>query len=128
MTIGFAFDQPPAELAEHFPGAIVLAEVQPLPFAAGPLASAEQPGRQHPRVVEDEQIAGSEQVGQVEELAVFQRAVAAADDQQPRPVALGGRFLGDQLRREVVIEEGHAVSRVRLTSTARKAASELTTT
>ena len=45
----------------------VLAQEQPLPLAAGAGAAAEQAGRQHARVIQHEQVAGREQVGQVGE-------------------------------------------------------------
>jgi hypothetical protein len=85
----------------------MLTQVESFPLAAGPLPVSQKASRQDPRVVEHEQIAGIEEVWQIAELAMIKRSVTSANDQQPRPVALGSRLLRDQVVGEVVIEKGH---------------------
>ena len=75
--------KPPASL----PAVGLNADEQPLPPATGAGADAEQPGRQDARVVEDEQVAGPEQLGQVVEVVVVQGSVLAADDEEAGVVA-----------------------------------------
>ena len=71
------------------------------------LARADDAGREHLRVVENEQVAGIEQIGQVAEGAVFESTRLAADDEQPRLIAPVRRVLCDQVLGQVVVEEGH---------------------
>ena len=59
---------------------------------------------QHARVVEDQQITPAQQHGQLGKAPVFQ--VLAIDRQQAAGRALGQRELGDQFRRQRVIEIG----------------------
>ena len=80
------------------------AQEQALPPAAAAGAAADQPGGQHARVVEDEQVAGVEQGRQVVEMAVGRRRAVAAHHQQARLVAFRRRFLGDQAVGKLVIE------------------------
>jgi hypothetical protein len=92
---------------EQLPEAVRgLAEVEPLPIPAGPLPPTDQPGWEHLRVVEHQQVAGVEQVRQVAEDAVFQLSGGPADDEQPRLVPTGGRLLRDQALGQGVVEEG----------------------
>jgi hypothetical protein len=83
---------------------------QGLDRAAG-LLGAVQPCLDDPGVVEDQQITGLEQRGQVAEHAVHGRGATAVE--QARGAALGSGMLGDQLGRqlEVEIAEGVAGSR-----------------
>lgn len=71
---------------------------------AAAVLDAMQPGMQDARVVEHQQVAGAQQVGQIGEAPVL--PAVAVHDQQPAGGALGQRELGDQLRRQVVIEIG----------------------
>jgi hypothetical protein len=71
----------------------------PTMLAAGAQACGANPG-----VVDDEQIAGAEQVGQLGEGTVLRGAVPR-QVQQPRGVALGERRLGDALLGERILEE-----------------------
>ncbi len=74
------------------------------PPAAGLLP--EQARRNDPGVVEDQQIAGLQQLGQVAHLAVGQRLRRWRHHQQPARRALGQRRLGDQFVGQVVMEIG----------------------
>src|SRR5262249_35804759 len=84
------------------------ADEQPLPLPLGASAAAHQPGRHHPRVVQDQQIPRRQQLGQVGEDVVRQSArrpfARAAKDQQPGPVPPRRRFLRDEMLGKTVIE------------------------
>ena len=69
---------------------------------AAAVLDAEEARLDHARVVEDEQIPGAHQGGQVGETAVGE--LPAGDVQQPAAAALGGGVLGDQLGREGKVE------------------------
>ena len=60
------------------------------------------------RVVEDDGVAGRDEFEQVGEAAMFPPGVAAMDDEEARGVAFGGGLLGDQFRRQRVVEVGGA--------------------
>ena len=64
----------------------------------------EQPRREHARVVDDEKIAGAQEVGQRLDAGVCRRAAGAIDDEQARPAAIGGRLLRDEVGGKVEIE------------------------
>ena len=81
---------------------IDLLEQEDLDGAAGGPAQA-QPRRQDPGVVDDDDVAGSEQVGEVGDGAVL-GGPAPAVDEQPGGVARLDRDLGDALGRQVVVE------------------------
>src|SRR6266545_7896669 len=70
-------------------------------FAARPLER--QACGQHTRVVDDNELA-AELLRQVREEAMTHLAPATVVDKQARGVAARGGMLGDQLRREVVVE------------------------
>ncbi|MDQ1188680.1 hypothetical protein QE447_001183 [Stenotrophomonas sp. SORGH_AS282] len=72
--------------------------------AAGLLA--EQAGRDHPGIVEDQQVAGLQQRRQVAHLAVFERGRRLRHHHQAAGRALGERGLGDQFSGKVVMEVG----------------------
>src|SRR5262249_20355225 len=80
-------------------------EEKPLPLPAGTFAAPKEPGRHNARIVEDKQVARSEQLGQIAEGAVLQRLLGAADDQQARGIASRGRLLSDEMLRQRVVEE-----------------------
>jgi hypothetical protein len=63
--------------------------------------AAVQAGRDHPGVVEHQQVAGAQQFRQVIEPAVAERAGCAVQGQQPAVAAPGRGVLGDQFRRQV---------------------------
>ena len=72
--------------------------------STGDLAAAgEEAGRQDARVVEDQEVAGPQQVRQVADHGLAQRP--AVDQQQPRRVARADRRLRDQLGRQGEIEQ-----------------------
>jgi hypothetical protein len=74
-----------------------------LDAAARALVSGE--ARRHDaRVVEDEQIAGLEQPGQVADLQIAALAVRRVEQQQPAGGPLRERFLRDEVGGKVVIE------------------------
>ena len=75
-------------------------------------APAEQPRRDHARVVEHEQIAGPEQRRQIAHAAILERR--AADHQQTGGVPWPRRMLRDQPRRQVEIEQIDAHGEVNL--------------
>ena len=96
--------QPARRPPEAFPGAArPLAHQQQLDRAAG-VDAAEEPRRAHPRVVEDEQVAGCQQLRQVGDRAVGDRAVPLRQHQQAGAIAPLRRSLGDQRRRQIVVE------------------------
>src|SRR5690606_3789795 len=66
----------------------------------------EQPRRNHPGVVEHQQVAGLQQLRQVTHLQVGERALARWHHQQPAGGTLGQRLLRDQFLRQVVVEVG----------------------
>ncbi len=64
-----------------------------------------QPRRKHPRVVEDQQVSGTQQLWKFAESPVFQRT--GTHVQQPRSRAFGRRMLRNQLWRQRKIEIGN---------------------
>ena len=76
---------------------------QHLELAAGGLF-AEQARLDHAGVVEDQQVAGAQQRGQLAEDAVDGRGAGAIE--QARGAAFGGGMLRDQFGRQVEIEIG----------------------
>jgi hypothetical protein len=73
--------------------------------AAARVAAAEQPRGKHPRVVDDEKIAGREQVRQIANARLVPRARVAVDNEEARRAARRG-VLGDQRLGEVEVEIG----------------------
>ena len=67
-------------------------------------SAADQPGREHTGVVQDEEIARVEMISQAIERCVFDRAGVAWKHQQPRLPTLGRRVLRDQLARKLEIK------------------------
>ena len=73
--------------------------------AAPPLARVQaQASRDHPRVVDHEQVARPQQVGQIAHVAVLRVAPSAAVDEQAGRVARLDRGLGDARVGQVVVE------------------------
>ena len=64
----------------------------------------DQPGGKHTRVVDDKQVAGPENVNDVAEHCVLDRAGVAMQHEQSRAAALGRRLLSDELIRKIEIE------------------------
>ena len=67
-------------------------------------AASEKPGRQHPSVVQDEEVARSEQTGKFEKNAVAEFTRIAVEVQQTRRSAIRQRLLRDQFLGKVKIE------------------------
>ena len=88
-------------------GAVGLGDAldQHLDLAAGGLVAV-QPGLDDAGVVEDQQVAGPQQAGQVGEAPVMQLA-GVIQVQQPAAGAFGGGRLGDELGRQLVVEVGN---------------------
>ncbi|GJE69420.1 hypothetical protein CHKEEEPN_0948 [Methylorubrum podarium] len=88
-----------------------LAQVQhrlaALPRAARPVADAGEPGRDHPRVVEDEGVAGVQERRQVAHAAI-REAFAGAHHEQAARVARARRPQRDRSLRQLEIEQVHA--------------------
>jgi hypothetical protein len=82
-----------------------LAQEQSFPFAAGAGAFAEQARRQNARVVQDEQVAGVQQIGQFDEVMVMQRTIAAPRNEKPGVIARRAWLLRDEIGRQNVVEE-----------------------
>src|SRR5262249_9816710 len=87
---------------------------QALPLAPGLLPPPDDPGGQDAGVVQDQQVARIEQVGQVAEVVMANLTRRSVHDEQARGVAFRGRLLGDQVRGQVVIEQvrEHCLKRV----------------
>ena len=67
-------------------------------------ARAEQPGRKHFRVVDDEEIASRRNSGRSADACVFDLTRAFMQHEQPRRAALGRRRLRDQVGGQIEIE------------------------
>ena len=65
-----------------------------------------QSRRDHPRVVEYQEVIGPQEARQVDELSIDGRAGAPLQNEQPRGRTLGQRPLGNQLLGELEIEVG----------------------
>ena len=74
-----------------------------LPVATRALATAQQPGGHHARVVQHKAIPGPKDLGQIANVVMRQRLLAAIDDQQAGIDPRGGRLLGDQVPRQFVV-------------------------
>lgn len=102
---GLRQDPPPA-------GPGLLLQKEPFPLAAGGGAAADEPRGHDAGVVDDDEIAGREELGQVADVAVVDRAVGAAEHEQPGVGSALQRLLCDQLFGEVVVVKvgvGHKV-------------------
>ena len=80
---------------------------QQLHLAAGFL-EREQARGNHARVVEDQQVAGRDELRQIAHLPVGQRAGGAVERQQPARRSLGERLLGNEFFGKFVGEVGAA--------------------
>ena len=67
--------------------------------ADGKVTPAEQTGRKHAGVVENEEIARSEVAIEIGECRILEDSVGTAEFEQPRPAPLRWRFLRDQFLR-----------------------------
>jgi hypothetical protein len=67
---------------------------------------AEQSGGEDTRVVDDQQVARTQQLGEVVKMAIDERAGLPVEDQQTRGAAIRQWFLCDELGREIEREVG----------------------
>ena len=108
--------RPPAGVREDLPQPrrLIDPQKQSLPLPAGGGAPADEPGGHHPRVVDDDEVARREDLRQIADAAVMQRARRPVHDEQPRRGPVGERLLGDEVGGQVVVVEigvGHALNR-----------------
>jgi hypothetical protein len=94
--------------AQHHPPVVgrIFFDQQDFKFAAGPGIRAAQPGGNHARLVENEHVARAKKPRQIPELTVFDVAIAAMQDQEPRFIALRRGMLRDQSGRQIKMEIG----------------------
>jgi hypothetical protein len=83
-------------------GGIVRAE----PLSTLAAAMAIQAGREDPCVVQDKEVIGEEQVGEVAELPVVPGLAVSDQVQQAGTSTVGERFLRDSVRRKIIVEVG----------------------
>ena len=94
---------PSAGVGEESPVAVYQRlEPQPLPTPSRLLAAPLEPSRHDARVIDDEEITGVEEIDEIADVTVGERAVGATDDEHPRGAAVGERLLSNQLAGEVV--------------------------
>jgi hypothetical protein len=67
-------------------------------------AAPQQPRREHAGVVDDQEIAGAQEIGQRGNARVGQRAAGAVGHQQTRAGAVRRRFLRDEIGWEIEVE------------------------
>ena len=72
-------------------------------MSAGALAATQQPGGHHLRVVQHQAIPRPKDLGQIANVVMCERLLAAIDDQQPGIDPRGDRLLGDQVPRQFVV-------------------------
>jgi len=77
-------------------------------LSPGAFAAAIKPGRKNAGVVEDDEIAGLQQVGKIAELAIGISACGSLQVQQARSVTGVERFLGDEFAGEIEVEVGNS--------------------
>ena len=106
---------PPAGVRENLPQPcrLIHPQKEPFPPAARGRAAADEPGRHDACVVHDDEIARCEDVGQVADPAVLERAGGPMHHEQSCRRAIGERLLGDQFGGQVVVVKirvGHAAN------------------
>jgi hypothetical protein len=105
----FADAHLPAGMHQRFPltgRAIDGPQQQDFHFSGALGAMPEQARWEHPRIVQNEAIAGAQKSGQVAELPVIPGAARAIDDQHAGGGAIGKRRLRNRLVGQLVIEFG----------------------
>ncbi len=90
-------ENPPVAVRRRF-------DKQPVPAAAGACPVARQLGRYHLRVVQNQPVAGRQQMRQIADMVVLDLLPMAVDDHQPGVCAMAERLLGDQLPGHFVVE------------------------
>ncbi len=119
-----------ARAGQNFPRTVgQRAQEQPLPRASRRLPAADQPRRDHPRVVPGQDVAAVQQPRQLVEMMVRHPPAGAVQHQQPRLLARLRRVLGNQLRGQVEIKvagtQGRSSSFLRIISRSRPSQKEL---
>ncbi len=96
--------------AEHDPPIVdgVFFEQEDFKLAAGLGVAAAQARRDDAGIVEDEDVAGAEVIGEIAEILVRNFFGVAVDDEQAGLIALGDGSLGDQFGRQNKIKIGGA--------------------
>ena len=93
-------------------------------------APPEQPRGDDTRIVEDEELITSQQVGQVSKESIFESPGSALEQKEPRGIATFERALGDLLARKMVVEfiethgKGQSTSKSASASRAKELAAE----
>ena len=77
---------------------------QKLHLSARPFLVTAKPRRNHLGVVDDEEVALAQQIGEVADGSVRGRPLCPGKHEEPRGVALGERGLGDELLGQLVVE------------------------
>ena len=73
-------------------------------FGAHPLPVREQPRGNHSSVVDNDELVASQDFRELRKLMIFVAARDSVDNQHPRGFPIRQRLLGDQLRRQLIIE------------------------
>jgi len=81
-----------------------IARAERLGFEAG--ATSVKTGGKYFRVVEDQKVGGTEEIGEVAELAIVELAVGGRKVEEAGGGAVGERLLGDEFFGEMVVEVG----------------------
>jgi hypothetical protein len=90
------------------PVGVRTADQQAFDGTARGVAAAEQPGWEDPGVVENEEVALAEELGQGADAGVGEDGAGrAVEHEKPRRLALGRGLLRNLVGREVKIEQGH---------------------
>src|SRR5262249_11453880 len=99
-----AWSQPASTTHESEPAAVGPPLDHQCLRASARLLGSTQLGRQHARVVDDEEIVRAVQLGQIAEALLREAAARAIDDQQARGLARFDGILGDPCLGELVVE------------------------
>src|SRR5438067_1905734 len=81
------------------------------PMASSTVSTSTPRAGQHAAVIDDEQVTGTQQIGEIPDVAVLDDCTGAAIDEEPRGLAVRERRLGDRRVRQLVVE-GVGVHRV----------------
>jgi hypothetical protein len=98
---------PAARVGENSPDAPLRLGLQEktLPLSTRGRPAADEPRGDDPRVVDDDEVARFQQVGQVADVPMGERAVAPPHDEQPRGIPAIEGLLRDQFRWQFVVVE-----------------------
>jgi len=101
--------RPLGRLDQTLPNVVFfLAQKQNFQFRAQRMIPAPaQPGRKHPRIVQNQAIAWTNILAEIAKPVIPKRLLLSRDHEHPRAPAFGRRFLRDQLARQIIIEIGN---------------------